>query len=42
MKQLFEETMKRKAVFEQNGYTVDYIWECEWTQQKKNTQVRLE
>lgn len=35
MRELYEDCIKRKTIFEQNGYTVAYIWECEWTQQKK-------
>ena len=30
MKQLYEESVDRKTILEQNGFTVIYMWECEW------------
>jgi G:T-mismatch repair DNA endonuclease (very short patch repair protein) len=32
MKELFQEFIDRKKVFEENGYSVVYIWECEWNE----------
>jgi hypothetical protein len=34
MHELFEEFNERKRVFEENGYTMVHIWECEWNTQK--------
>lgn len=36
MKQLSEEFTTRKNTFENNGYLVNYIWECKWKEQKLN------
>ena len=30
MKQLYQECIDRKTILEENGYTVVYMWECEW------------
>jgi hypothetical protein len=30
MKQLFQECIDRKAIFEGNSYSVEYMWECKW------------
>jgi len=30
MKELYQEFIDRKKEFEENGYTVVYIWECKW------------
>jgi hypothetical protein len=30
MKQLYQESLDRKTILEENGYTVVYMWECEW------------
>lgn len=36
MKELNEEFQQRKRVFEENGYIVVFIWECEWNAIKTN------
>jgi hypothetical protein len=33
MKQLNEECIDRKKIFEENGYKVIYMWECDWKKQ---------
>jgi G:T-mismatch repair DNA endonuclease (very short patch repair protein) len=38
MKQLYQECIDRKTIFEENGYTVVYMWECEW--KKETTKLR--
>ena len=35
MKELNEKFQQRKRLFEENGYTVVSIWECEWTALKR-------
>lgn len=34
MHDLFEEFNERKRLFEENGYTLIHIWECEWNARK--------
>jgi hypothetical protein len=44
MKQLYQECIDRKTIFEENGYTVVYMWECEWKKETTNVErlpVRL-
>lgn len=33
MKQLYQECINRKVIFEENGYSVIYMWECDWKTQ---------
>jgi hypothetical protein len=35
MKQLYQESVDRKTILEQNGFTVIYMWECEWVKRNK-------
>jgi G:T-mismatch repair DNA endonuclease (very short patch repair protein) len=35
LKELLQEFVDRKKLFEENGYTVVSIWECQWKKYKK-------
>jgi hypothetical protein len=35
MKQLYQECIDRKSIFEENGYKVIYMWECDWKKQNQ-------
>jgi len=41
MKELNEEFEERKKVFEENGYNVVYIWECDWNTMKKELKIPI-
>ena len=38
-RELFDKFQRRKKTFEENGYNMIYIWECEWDIQKKQVNI---